>query len=178
MRAYNIKRKKAFSLTELLIVIIIIGVLAGITMLSMSSMDDKLKANEIVENLRMAKEAALNYYTKNGTWPNNGKYDDSSTIDSLLSVQMDKKLGNNYLLTAGGNYTNSLIKTTSIFIKYKDLDKLPAGVLNKLAKMAQEEDLWNSTMYGKGTGYDSRYYLGSGKTGSNTIHMPVHIEYK
>ena len=41
MRAYNIKRKKAFSLTELLIVIIIIGVLAGIAMLSMSSMDDK-----------------------------------------------------------------------------------------------------------------------------------------
>ena len=60
MRAYNIKRKKAFSLTELLIVIIIIGVLAGIAMLSMSSMDDKLKTNEILENLRMAKEATQN----------------------------------------------------------------------------------------------------------------------
>lgn len=158
MRTYNIKRKKAFSLTELLIVIIIIGVLAGIAMLSMSSMDDKLKTNEILENLRMAKEATQNYYTKNGTWPAK----DTKLNDTKFADIIDKKLPDEYQIAVNGK---------SIFVKCSGLDKQRAGVRKKLAEMAKENDLWNSSSY---TNENDKYYKDTGK-GTDTIHLPVEL---
>lgn len=162
-------KKKAFTLVELLIVVILIGVLAGVTMLSMSSVEDKLKANEILENLRIAKEAALNYYTKNGKWP---AYD-KKTVDSLFSDFMEKKLGDKYTVVEAGK--NGVL-SKGIFIRY-DLSKETDEVKNNLAKMAEENNLWNSSNYGTGSAYSSRYYLGAGKTGETSIHLPVEIIY-
>ncbi|WP_303322683.1 prepilin-type N-terminal cleavage/methylation domain-containing protein [Cloacibacillus evryensis] len=162
MRAYNIKRKKAFSLTELLIVIIIIGVLAGITMLSMSSMDDKLKTNEILENLRMAKEATQNYYTKNGTWPpNDSKIDDMGLLN-------DRKLGDNYTVRASGDATAAL-RNTSAFIKRSNLNTEPSGVISRLKTMAREADLLSEADTNR---ENYKYY-----DGGNEIFLPVFTGY-
>ena len=62
------RKNKAFTLVELLIVIIIIGILAGMMMLSTGSATDKAEAMKVVNNLRTIKSAVLMYYatTENG----------------------------------------------------------------------------------------------------------------
>lgn len=63
------RKNKAFTLVELLIVIIIIGILAGMMMLSTGSATDKAEAMKVVNNLRTIKSAVLMYYADNGKWP-------------------------------------------------------------------------------------------------------------
>lgn len=65
------KKHSAFTLIELLIVIIIIGILAGMLMLATGSATDKAEATKIVNNMVVVKKALLLYYTDNGEWPEN-----------------------------------------------------------------------------------------------------------
>ena len=88
------KRKhKAFTLVELLIVIIIIGILAGMMMLSTGSATDKAEAMKVVNNLRTIKSAVLMYYADNGKWPVdaenpsiNLRRDTPSSLDKYLDT--------------------------------------------------------------------------------------------
>lgn len=65
-----LKRKsKGFTLVELLIVVIIIGILAGMMMLSTGSATAKAEATKIVSDMRNIKAAAVMYYADNdGSW--------------------------------------------------------------------------------------------------------------
>ena len=57
---------RAFTLVELLIVIIIIGILAGAMMLYSGSATDKAQAVKIVSNLKNIKSAMLLYAADSG----------------------------------------------------------------------------------------------------------------
>lgn len=177
MRAYNIKRKKAFSLTELLIVIIIIGVLAGIAYVASGQITDKTEATKIVENMRMAKNAMLKYYTKNGKWQTTDNKDiNNKKIDELCAEFLDMKLGSIYTVVKT-TMTGKTPKEGSIFVRC-DLTKVSDGVKSQLAKIAKEADLWNSSYYGDGTYTKaSHHYLGPKKTGENSMHLPVDLIY-
>ena len=61
---FNVKRK-GFTLVELLIVIVVIGVLSAMMMLSSTEAVTSAKASNIVSNLRNLKTAALAYYVDN-----------------------------------------------------------------------------------------------------------------
>ncbi len=168
------KNKKAsgFSMVELFVVMAIIAALAGMVYVTLGPTDDKMQAVQIIEDMRTAKSALMNYYTKNGTWPSNDK-----KADELLGEFLDKKLGDNVLVVVTDSdkgKAEGLVKKGSVFIKYNNLKSFSANVRDKLAEDAEKNDLWNSTSYGSGSGYDSKYYLGSGKAGENTAHMVVH----
>ena len=70
MKQFLKKRKgQGFTLVELLIVIVIIGILAGSLLLVMGSGTDKANATKVVSDMRTLKAASLMYYADNDDWP-------------------------------------------------------------------------------------------------------------
>ena len=59
-------KKKGFTLVELLVTVIIIGILAGMLLLSAGASTDSAKAARIIADLRNMKAAALMYWADNG----------------------------------------------------------------------------------------------------------------
>ncbi len=61
----NFSNRKGFTLVELLIVIVVIGVLSAMMMLSSTEAVSSAKASNIISNLRNIKTATLAWYTDN-----------------------------------------------------------------------------------------------------------------
>ncbi len=95
MKMAKIRNKSmcGFTLVELLIVIIIIGVLAGAMLLLLGSGTDKAEATKIVSNLRSMKSGAMMYYADNG----------AATPPVLADIEkyMDSKAGAGYDVDTG-----------------------------------------------------------------------------
>jgi len=88
-------KRKGFTLVELLIVIVIIGILAGAMMMLMGSSTDKAEATKIISDLRTMKGAVLQFYADNSGYP---------TAASDLSPYVDKDLsGSDYALVTSGD---------------------------------------------------------------------------
>ena len=63
------KRKKAFTLVELLITMIIIGILASALLLVAGGAEERAMASRILEDARTMKSAALFYNSDHDSWP-------------------------------------------------------------------------------------------------------------
>ncbi len=131
----TLRKSKGFTLVELLIVIIIIGILAGMMMLSSGSATDKAEATKIVSDLRNIKAACIMYYADNGSWPS-ADMDLNTTAGKDIYKYLDTIPAAGYKLYAA---------TDTKSVGYGGV-KLTAstGVQEKLAKMAADAGLYNA----------------------------------
>ncbi|MDR0616084.1 MAG: prepilin-type N-terminal cleavage/methylation domain-containing protein [Synergistaceae bacterium] len=130
-------RKSGFTLVELLIVTVIIGILAGMMMLMMGSATDGAEATKLINDLRLVKSASLLYYADNDKWPEkesiNGSLSAGSTLHDTvvksLERYMDKPLADNY----GGKVFYGVSDDGRIYFGLS-ADELSTGARAKLIK--------------------------------------------
>lgn len=109
-----LKKSKGFTLVELLIVIIIIGILAGMMMLASGSATDKAEATKIVSNLRNVKAAAIMYYADHNNWPSKDvAINDNSMSDVAKYLDSTNGMGE-YKFVAGKATGSLYVQRTAV----------------------------------------------------------------
>lgn len=168
--------RRGFTLVELLIVIIIIGILAGAMMLVAGASRDSAEASKIISDLRNMKAAVLMWMADNPTtlsttdW--DGKHTDQLTLDKL-NKYLDRPLisgahhfifkveTGTYQETVGGEPQNL---TYEVWLLGYNLGtggaSVRAGVKNKLEGQAASAGLFGGSDTGIGTWplTDDEYY--------------------
>ena len=126
----GIKRtsRSGFTLVELLIVIIIIGILAGAMMMLMGSSSDRAEATKIISNLRSLKAAALQFRAD--------KPDATTITINDLKPFMDAEIGAGY--DAQGGMISADIRWA---VMYTGTLMTNAGVRKALANSAADSSL-------------------------------------
>ena len=135
----KMRKAKGFTLVELLIVIIIIGILAGMLLLAVGSATDKAEATKIVNALRNYKSASLMYYTDHSSWPDTtGNWTDS--LDMYVDRSIDARSFTRVMVAnpAGTRFLIGLQSAAGSPLEQ-------AGVQGKLADQAQPSALYDDT---------------------------------
>ncbi len=127
-------RRPGFTLVELLIVIIIIGILAGGMMMVAGAGTDKANATKIVSDLRNFKSAALMLYADTNSWPRAGE----NGISDIAKYIDRKIVSGDYDYVSGVPIDGA----SGDLVGYKGA-LLPGGVGEKLSEMAETSGLYN-----------------------------------
>lgn len=112
-------KKRGFTLVELLIVIVIVGVLSGLLMLSAGGALDKAEATKIVSDMKNIQSASILYFADEDKWPSG----DISLLNPYLSVKLE----------AAGAYS-FVNDGSALKVKYHEAG-VGAGVIRKLIDM-------------------------------------------
>lgn len=132
MKQWLKKRKgRGFTLVELLIVIVIIGILAGSLLLVMGSGTDKANATKVVSDMRTLKAAMLMYYADNGSFIVSG--DDITELETYL----DRTPAAPNL----GTYSLETTVTEPVYIVFTKDANAPAGFWTRLQEMKDSAGL-------------------------------------
>ena len=132
-------RHEGFTLVELLIVIVVIGILSAMMMLSSTEAVSSAKASNIVSNLRNLKTAALSWYIDSMDEVEKSTF----TLANTTHLPLVKK----YLSNGNADLTGYEIVADSSkkwYIKYSGGDMSNASVVNKLEARRKSVGLFNA----------------------------------
>ena len=132
-------KTKGFTLVELLIVITIIGILAGMSFLYAPKMTAKSDAIKIVNNMKELKFAALFYYADHNAWPGGNE---ETKIRMLVDTYIDGELSfttekSPYWVWGGRNEVKRV--WVKCFLKELSVDR--PELRESLKKIANEKDI-------------------------------------
>lgn len=145
-----IKKRAGFTLVELLIVIIIIGILAGSMMLVAGSGTDKAEAAKIVSNLRSLRTAALLYHADNTRNAIEVPLPGLASLDKYMDRKLED-ITNAYSFKKGTVTWDGQGKKNddNWYIEYKFPDPLNSkGVIKRLVAM-QDAGLYGNLSHRK-----------------------------
>jgi len=120
------RKKRGFTLIEVLIVVIIIGILAGSILLVAGSSSDIASASRIVQDMKTIKKASMFLFAERYSWPSDMK-DLSGYVDREMSV-----------------YSLENFDEKGLYIK-ADLSDSSSELKEKLARMASGTGLYESS---------------------------------
>ena len=150
-------RHGGFTLVELLIVIIIIAILAGMLLLATGSATDSADATKIINDIRNLKGAAMMYYVDNNAWPADGDgttvnfqtgVTNAADVEGSMDIYLDRGFfssGLYNLAFATYNDNATTPATPRTLIGYTFATAPQSGVLNKLESKAVTSGILNNT---------------------------------
>jgi len=95
VRSSRDRRRGGFTLVELLMVMAIVGILAGLAVPNLQNMITRARAAELAGDLEVVRIAALNYHAEYLTWP-------AETSDGEVPSELTEFLPDNFDFAAEG----------------------------------------------------------------------------
>ncbi|OYX41239.1 hypothetical protein B7Y94_05345 [Candidatus Saccharibacteria bacterium 32-49-12] len=129
-------KQKGFTIVELLIVIVVIGILAAISIVAYNNVTQKARDDQRVTDARNIINAAASYQAENGTWPT------AAQLTSYTTVKLSGSAASN-INSAAGPITSSnkdtlylyaTCGTTGASIDYYK-ESLASGETNNVRRM-------------------------------------------
>ncbi|MDR3354974.1 MAG: type II secretion system GspH family protein [Synergistaceae bacterium] len=148
-------RKKGFSLVELLLVIVILAILSGVVMLSLSSgevIDAQTEARQLVRSLQSVRSSWLAYYADKNEMlglPGGGIYAANSPLVRSLEIYADREALRDDVTKYGGSLVvRSFVdsggaRPLKVYIGYQGswkLEQKNAEVKRSIKKLLAESD--------------------------------------
>lgn len=177
--------RRGFTLVELLIVIIIIGILAGAMLLVAGRSRDSAEASKIISNLRTVKAAALIWLTDSPSGLPDTSWDNLDTDPSPLNAYLDKPISTDdpyeFVIgkvtvskitgEQGGQPVYEDVEDTSAWLLGYDLSNVRSGVKTNLAAQAKSVGLYGTDDIDLTQGGTDPYYKGG--EGDNIVYVIV-----
>lgn len=115
---FPIKNRKGFTLAEILIVLLIVAILAGMVLPRLLSQGDKAVAAEAVSIIGAIKRAELRYFDERGSWLEFASLCSSQAdVEEKLALDLSEVCGTNskwdYAVEADGDAADSEVVVTA-----------------------------------------------------------------
>ena len=153
-------KREGFTLVELLIVIVVIGILSAMMMLSSTEAVSSARANNIISNLRNLKTAALAFYVDSlDNLPTGTKYViPKEYIVKYLGSSNNDEINKNAKTGTGGDGYSVYITDKKLWIAQYNATNEKSDVKNKLAARAASVGLKDGNADGKTSEKDLLVY--------------------